>query len=65
MRTEQLIGIIEGAWEARDNVTLETTGELRDAVHAALAGLDDGTYRVLASTSPLPVTRRAPAYSSG
>ncbi len=46
MRTEQLQGIIEGAWEAREDVTLETGGELREAVKAALAGLDDGTYRV-------------------
>ncbi len=46
MQTEQLKGIIEDAWEARDNVTLETGGELREAVTTALAGLDDGTYRV-------------------
>ncbi len=46
MRTEQLQGIIEGAWEAREDVTVETGGELREAVKAALAGLDDGTYRV-------------------
>jgi len=46
MSTEQLKGIIEGAWEAREDVTLETGGEIRDAVNAALAGLDDGTYRV-------------------
>jgi 2,3,4,5-tetrahydropyridine-2-carboxylate N-succinyltransferase len=46
MQTEQLKGIIEGAWEARGTVTLETAGEIRDAVNAALAGLDDGSYRV-------------------
>jgi 2,3,4,5-tetrahydropyridine-2-carboxylate N-succinyltransferase len=46
MRTEQLIGIIEGAWEARDSVTATTGGETREAVNAALTGLDDGTYRV-------------------
>jgi len=41
-----LKGIIEGAWEARDSVSLQTGGEIRDAVDAALAGLDDGTFRV-------------------
>ena len=46
MQTEQLKGIIEGAWEARDTVNTGTKGEIRDAVAAALAGLDDGTFRV-------------------
>lgn len=38
--------IIEAGWEARAEVTSATRGELRDAVEAALAGLDDGSYRV-------------------
>lgn len=38
--------IIEAGWEARDAVNTATRGELRDAVEAALAGLDDGSYRV-------------------
>jgi len=38
--------IIEAGWEARAEVNSATRGELRDAVEAALAGLDDGTYRV-------------------
>ena len=46
MQTEQLKGIIEGAWEARDSVNLKTGGEIREAVETALAGLDDGTFRV-------------------
>ncbi|WP_193368843.1 2,3,4,5-tetrahydropyridine-2,6-dicarboxylate N-succinyltransferase [Pelagibius marinus] len=46
MQTDQLKGIIEDAWEARENVTLETGGEIREAVTTALAGLDGGTYRV-------------------
>ena len=46
MQTEQLKGIIEDAWDARDSVNTGTTGEIRDAVTTALAGLDDGTFRV-------------------
>lgn len=37
---------IEAGWEARADVSPATTGPLRDAVDAALAGLDDGTLRV-------------------
>ena len=37
---------IDAAWEARDTLSLTTRGEVRDAVEAALAGLDAGTYRV-------------------
>ncbi|MEQ8355762.1 MAG: 2,3,4,5-tetrahydropyridine-2,6-dicarboxylate N-succinyltransferase [Kiloniellaceae bacterium] len=46
MQTDQLKGIIEDAWETRENVTLNTGGALREAVIAALAGLDDGSFRV-------------------
>jgi 2,3,4,5-tetrahydropyridine-2,6-dicarboxylate N-succinyltransferase len=38
--------VIEAGWGARDGVSTATRGELRDAVDAALAGLDDGRYRV-------------------
>ncbi len=37
---------IAAGWEVRDSVTPATTGALRDAVEAALAGLDDGALRV-------------------
>jgi 2,3,4,5-tetrahydropyridine-2-carboxylate N-succinyltransferase len=37
---------IESAWEARDTVNLQTKGEIRDAVEAALAALDCGAARV-------------------
>jgi len=40
--------VIEAGWDTRDVVNTSTRGELRDAVDAALAGLDDGTYRVAA-----------------
>ncbi|TAN71638.1 MAG: 2,3,4,5-tetrahydropyridine-2,6-dicarboxylate N-succinyltransferase, partial [Magnetospirillum sp.] len=37
---------IDAAWEARDGVTLQTRGEIRDAVEAALEALDGGKLRV-------------------
>ena len=37
---------IEAAWDARDTLGLTTQGAVRDAVEAALAGLDDGSFRV-------------------
>jgi len=37
---------IDTAWEARDGVNLQTKGEVRDAVEAALESLDGGTLRV-------------------
>ncbi|WP_419816263.1 2,3,4,5-tetrahydropyridine-2,6-dicarboxylate N-succinyltransferase [Glacieibacterium sp.] len=37
---------IEAGWAARDTVNAATTGELRDAVTAALAALDTGAQRV-------------------
>jgi 2,3,4,5-tetrahydropyridine-2,6-dicarboxylate N-succinyltransferase len=44
--TADLISTIDAAWDARDTVTTATTGAVRDAVAAALAGLDDGSLRV-------------------
>ena len=38
--------VIESGWEARAEVSPATKGELRDAVDAALDGLDDGSLRV-------------------
>ena len=37
---------IEAAWDARETLGLTTTGAVRDAVEAALAGLDGGSFRV-------------------
>ncbi|MGF1454743.1 MAG: 2,3,4,5-tetrahydropyridine-2,6-dicarboxylate N-succinyltransferase [Alphaproteobacteria bacterium] len=37
---------IDGAWEARDSLSTETIGPVREAVNAALAGLDSGRFRV-------------------
>jgi 2,3,4,5-tetrahydropyridine-2,6-dicarboxylate N-succinyltransferase len=37
---------IEAAWDARDTLTISTKGETRDAVEAAIEGLDNGSFRV-------------------
>lgn len=44
--TDQLATIIDAAWDARDGISSATRGEVRDAVQTALAGLDDGSFRV-------------------
>lgn len=44
--TDQLANIIDAAWDARDTISSATHGEVRDAVQSALAGLDDGSFRV-------------------
>lgn len=44
--TTELQSTIESAWEARETLGLDTQGEVRDAVNAALDGLDDGSLRV-------------------
>ncbi len=44
--SEALKGVIEGAWEARAEVSTATKGEVRDAVSEALALLDSGMARV-------------------
>ena len=46
MTTADLAGIIDAAWEARDTITTGTKGPVRDAVEAALEGLDQGKLRV-------------------
>jgi 2,3,4,5-tetrahydropyridine-2,6-dicarboxylate N-succinyltransferase len=37
---------IEAAWDTRDSLSFTTTGDVRDAVNAALAMLDNGSARV-------------------
>ena len=44
--TDQLQQIIDAAWDARDTINSASKGEVRDAVETALAGLDDGSFRV-------------------
>ncbi len=46
MTDNTLQSTIDTAWEARDTITLETRGEVRDAVEEALDLLDSGRARV-------------------
>ena len=44
--SDALQAAIEAAWDARDTLTITTKGEARDAVEAAIEGLDNGSFRV-------------------
>jgi 2,3,4,5-tetrahydropyridine-2-carboxylate N-succinyltransferase len=44
-----LEAIIDAAWEAREQVSTATTGDVRDAVEAAIMALDSGERRVAES----------------
>ena len=46
MSTSDLQATIDQAWENRDSVSPSTTGDVRDAIEAALDGLDSGEFRV-------------------
>lgn len=46
MDRTQLERDINEAWEARETISAETTGAVRDAVNTALAMMDDGSARV-------------------
>ena len=46
MTSNDLAATIDKAWDARDGVNSSTKGAVRDAVEAALDGLDSGTLRV-------------------
>ena len=43
--SNELQTVIDAAWEKRDGISSATKGAVRDAVEAAIAGLDDGSYR--------------------
>ena len=51
MNTKELQGIVDAAWERRDEISTATTGEIRDAVEAALDALDSGMVRVAEKTN--------------
>ena len=44
--TAQLEALINAAWEDRASLSPDTVGDARDAVEAAIAGLDNGSLRV-------------------
>lgn len=46
MNTEELKTIIESAWEERASLSPLTTGLRREAIEAAIMGLDSGEFRV-------------------
>ncbi len=46
MSTSDLQTAIDAAWETRDQITINTKGEVRDAVEAAMELMDTGTARV-------------------
>ena len=48
--TQQLAATIDAAWESRAEISTDTTGEVRDAVEAALDLLDSGRARVAEKT---------------
>ena len=50
MSTSSLQTTIDTAWEARDDISFETQGEIRDAVEAALNLMDTGKARVAEKT---------------
>lgn len=51
MSTSDLQTAIDAAWEARDSVTIETKGEVRDAVETAMNMMDTGKARVAEKTA--------------
>jgi 2,3,4,5-tetrahydropyridine-2-carboxylate N-succinyltransferase len=50
MDANNIEAAIDAAWEAREDITPQTTGAVREAVEAALAGLDSGEQRVAEKT---------------
>jgi 2,3,4,5-tetrahydropyridine-2,6-dicarboxylate N-succinyltransferase len=50
MTDADLAATVDAAWEARDGVSPSTRGSYRDAVEAALDGLDSGELRVAEKT---------------
>jgi 2,3,4,5-tetrahydropyridine-2-carboxylate N-succinyltransferase len=50
MTDADLAATIDAAWEARDTISTATKGSYRDAVEAALEGMDSGEMRVAEKT---------------
>jgi 2,3,4,5-tetrahydropyridine-2-carboxylate N-succinyltransferase len=45
MNAAELRQQVETAWDNRDSINSQTKGRVRDAIEAAIAGLDDGSFR--------------------
>ncbi|MFI5017868.1 MAG: 2,3,4,5-tetrahydropyridine-2,6-dicarboxylate N-succinyltransferase [Dongiales bacterium] len=58
MDNSKLAETIDAAWEKRETVNSATSGEIPDAVEAALAGLDAGKFRVAEPENGAWVTRQ-------
>ena len=58
MDNSKLAETIDAAWEKRETVNSATQGEIRDAVEAALVGLDAGKLRVAEPENGAWVTRQ-------
>ena len=58
MSRDNLEAAIEAVWEARETITPATKGQARDAVDAALEGLDSGRLRVAEKENGAWVTRQ-------
>src|SRR5579862_7126627 len=54
MTDSDLAHTIDAAWEGRDQVSPNTTGAWRDAVEAALDGMDEGSLRVAEKAGGAP-----------
>ena len=51
MTEPELAATIDAAWEARETITPATAGAWREAIEAALDGLDSGEFRVAEKTA--------------
>jgi len=49
--TDDLQATLDAAWDDRDAISPATTGTVREAIEAALDGLDAGTFRVAEKTA--------------
>ncbi len=58
MDLKGLEAAVDAAWEKRDGISPATSGEVRDAVEAALEGLDSGSLRVAEKQDGRWVTRQ-------
>ena len=54
MTDANLAAIVDAAWEARESLSPATKGEYRDAVEAALEGMDNGKLRVAEKDGSAP-----------